>query len=237
MSADSPAANGSSAFRAREMAGAFLARNSFFPTSGLGAWLFWLTLLAATILVCSVGFWLVARRMVGSANLLPARVPLSLEDGSRISQGPTLVITSRSVTGSSSDTAAEAQLQEWQQRALAAEQRAQRADAIVRTGMLPFLSHWLRQNLFRKLIADRADLLENQKTATLKVIAVDERLSRIELQLQQQNQTYERRIERLNKELAAAKEESRALIRAQIAAVKAEMQTARARLLAEAGPE
>ena len=66
---------------------------------------------------------------------------------------------------------------------------------------------------------------------------MDERLSRIELQLQQQNQTYERRIERLNKELAAAKEESRALIRAQIAAVKAEMQTARARLLAEAGPE
>jgi len=119
---------------------------------------------------------------------------------------------------------------------LAAEQRVERADTILRDGMLPYLRQWLRQKIFRKLIADRAALLETQQAATLKANAVDERLSRIEQQLQKQNRTYERRIELLTKDLAAAKEESRALIRAQIAAVKAEMEAARARLLAEAGP-
>jgi cell division septum initiation protein DivIVA len=65
-------------------------------------------------------------------------------------------------------------------------------------------------------------------------LAVDQRLAKIEVQLQQQNQAYEQRIERLTQELAITKEESRALIRAQIAQIKVEMDAARARLLAEA---
>jgi hypothetical protein len=122
----------------------------------------------------------------------------------------------------------------WQQRALAAEERAERAQAAVRRGVLPHLRRWLRQKMVRKLATDRARLLDTQQAATRKALSVDERLSRIELQLQQQNRAYERRIEGLTCELVAAKEENRELIRARIAQVKLEMEAARARLLAQA---
>ena len=125
----------------------------------------------------------------------------------------------------------------WQQRALAAERQADQAQAILREGLLPSLRQWLQQKLVRKLIADRVNLLEAQQAATLKVLAVDERLARVEAQVQQQTQHYERRIEELTRELLAAKEESRELIRAQIERVKAEMAAARASLLAKAKAE
>ena len=76
--------------------------------------------------------------------------------------------------------------------------------------------------------------METQQAVTFKALAVDERLSRIEVQLQQQNQAYEQRIEHLIQELRVTKEESRALIRAQIVQIKAEMEAASAKLLAEA---
>jgi len=84
-----------------------------------------------------------------------------------------------------------------------------------------------------ELVADRAGLMANQESSTLKVMKVDERLARIEAQLREQNEGYERRIEKLTVELSAAKEENRELIRAQIMQVKAEMEAARARLVAE----
>ena len=126
------------------------------------------------------------------------------------------------------------QLLVWQKRALAAEQQAQRANDVIRAGLMSFMREWLKQKLFRRLIEERAALLETQQAATFKALAVDERLSRIELQLQQQNQAYEQRIEHLIQELRVTKEESRALIRAQIVQIKAEMEAARAKLLAEA---
>jgi hypothetical protein len=96
------------------------------------------------------------------------------------------------------------------------------------------LTLWLKQKLVRRLISDRAELLEHQHQANLKVMAVDERLSRIEAHLQQQNQIYELRIEELNRELLATKQENRALIHAKIAQVKAEMEAAKARIMAQA---
>jgi len=122
----------------------------------------------------------------------------------------------------------------WQKRALAAEQQAQLANEVIRAGLISFMREWLKQKLFRRLIEDRAALLETQQAATFKALAVDERLSTIEVQLQQQNQAYEQRIEHLIQELRVTKEESRALIRAQIVQIKAEMEAARAKLLAEA---
>ena len=119
------------------------------------------------------------------------------------------------------------------QRALAAEQRADHAQAVIRHGLLPHLSAWLKQKLVRKLIVDRAQLLETQQAAAHKVRAVEERLSRIERQIQRQNNTYQARIEALTRELLTGKEENRELIRARIAQVKAEMETARARLMAQ----
>jgi sugar-specific transcriptional regulator TrmB len=99
------------------------------------------------------------------------------------------------------------------------------------------LSQWLKQKLVRKLMADRAQLLEAQEEAARKALKVDERLNRIERQIQEQNQVYERRIEELNRQLLAAKEESRELIRNRISQVKMEMERARVRLLAKAQEE
>ena len=104
---------------------------------------------------------------------------------------------------------------------------------MIRKGLIPHLSQWLKQKLVRKLIADRAQLLETQQAAAHKVMGVEERLSRIEQQVQRQNETYQARIEALSRELLTAKEENRELIRARIAQVKAEMEAARARLMAQ----
>jgi hypothetical protein len=99
----------------------------------------------------------------------------------------------------------------------------------VRAGVVAQLTRWLKERFVQRLVADRAQLLENQQTAALKVLAVDERLAKIERQIQDRNQEYERRIDALIGELANAREENRELIRAKIALVKAEMEKARAK--------
>jgi len=129
------------------------------------------------------------------------------------------------------------QSEDLRQRALDAEQRADQATAVIRAGLLPQLNHWLKQTLTRKLMTDRAHLMKTQHVAALKALAVEQRLSRIEQQLQQQNQTYQQRIDELTHLLAVAKEENRELIRVRITQVKAEMAAARARLLAQAGSD
>jgi hypothetical protein len=95
------------------------------------------------------------------------------------------------------------------------------------------LSQWLKQKLVRKLIADRAQLLGTQQAATLKALGVEERLARIEQQIQRQNSAYQERIDALTRELIVAKEENRELFRARIAQVKAEMEAARVRMMAQ----
>ena len=120
------------------------------------------------------------------------------------------------------------------QRALAAEQRADQATALLRRGLIPHLSQWLKQKLVRRLLTDRARLLETQHAATLKVLDVEGRLTRIEQQIQRQNYAYQERIEALTRELITTREENRELIRARIAQVKAEMEAARVRMMAQA---
>jgi hypothetical protein len=95
-------------------------------------------------------------------------------------------------------------------------------------GLIPHLAHWFKQRVIRKLVADRGQLMETQEAARLKVLAVDERLSRIESQIQNQTQAYECRIEELTRELHSAKAENREIIQGRINQVKAEMEAARA---------
>jgi hypothetical protein len=99
----------------------------------------------------------------------------------------------------------------------------------VRAGVIANISRWLKEKAVLRLVSDRARLLAAQQAAELTVLAVDQRLARIERQMQQINQDYERRIDDLLKELIAAKEENRELIHAKIALVKAEMEKARLR--------
>jgi hypothetical protein len=97
----------------------------------------------------------------------------------------------------------------------------------VRGGVAASLSRWLKQKAVQRLVSDRTQLLATQQAAALKALAVDQRLSKIERQIQQINQEYERRIDDLLKEIMTAKEENHELIHAKIALVKAEMEKAR----------
>jgi hypothetical protein len=119
--------------------------------------------------------------------------------------------------------------------------RAETADQGVRdaapSSLVADFSLWLKQKLLRRLIADRTDLLAAQQVAASKAMTMEERLARVERHLQQQNDGYQRRLEELMQALLAAKEENRDLIRAQIRQVKAEMEAARARLLAQANED
>ncbi|HEV2209147.1 MAG TPA: endonuclease/exonuclease/phosphatase family protein [Verrucomicrobiae bacterium] len=118
----------------------------------------------------------------------------------------------------------------WQQRALDAEARADKAQTVLRRELLPSFRQWLREKFVRKLASDRAKLLDAQQAATHKATLADQRLARIESQIRQQNRAYEQRIADLTCELLSAKDENRELIRARIAQVKAEMAEAQTRL-------
>jgi hypothetical protein len=100
---------------------------------------------------------------------------------------------------------------------------------IVRDGVARQLREWLKQKFVQRLISDRAQLIATQQAATIKIMAVDERLTKIESQIQQRHQEYEQRIDQLVAELNDAREENRELIRAKIALVKIEMEKARLR--------
>ncbi|HEY5910868.1 MAG TPA: hypothetical protein VJA21_09730 [Verrucomicrobiae bacterium] len=122
----------------------------------------------------------------------------------------------------------------WEERARKAEQRAERAEALAKQRLAGRLSRWLRKKFVRKLVTDRTALLEAQQSAALKAVRVEERLGRIELQIRQQTENYERRIEELSLELLAAREENREHIRSRIAQVKLEMESVRARMREQA---
>jgi hypothetical protein len=102
-----------------------------------------------------------------------------------------------------------------------------RMPEVVRAGVIANLSRWLKQEVVRRLVSDRAQLLVTQQAAAFKVLAVDERLAKVERYIQQNNQAYEQRIDDLLKALITAREENRELIRAKIALLKAEMEKAR----------
>ena len=97
----------------------------------------------------------------------------------------------------------------------------------VRAGVIANLSLWFKQKLVQRLVSDRAQLLATQQAAALKVLAVDQRLTRIEQHIQRRTREYEQRIDDLQKELLAATEENRELIGAKIVLLKAEMEKAR----------
>ena len=196
------------------------------------------------MLACAV--WMLARR-----RLLPApHTPALLTSGGDESSSYTVVLGTRSATEGSSARAVsprarepivhveapgttQTQAEALRRRAVTSEHQDERANAVIRKHLIPQLSAWLKQKLMQKLITDRAQLLETQQAAAHKVMAVEERVSRIEQQVQRQNETYQARIEALSRELLTAKEENRELIRDRIAQVKAEMEAARARLMAQ----
>ena len=218
-------------------------RNWVEQARALNAW-WW----AAVILGFLLVLWIV-RLLTKRRDTRPLQVPALL--AAQSSSSYTVVIAPQSATGSAAqrlvtgnrqpaiqfENPAKTQSGAVQPTQVGPEGPRPALDPALRQTLRQDLGAWLKQKFVSKLISDRTQLLEAQQAAALKATNVDERLSRIERQIQFQTQEYERRIAELTRELLAAKEENRELIRARIAQVKAEMLAARARVLAQADPE
>ncbi|MCU0783759.1 MAG: FHA domain-containing protein [Verrucomicrobia bacterium] len=117
----------------------------------------------------------------------------------------------------------------WQQRALAAERRAERAHAAIRSGVLSQLALWLRHTFVQGLISQRLQMLDAQQSAAAEMAELERRLDELHAPLQERLRSYEQRIAELEKSLAVKGEENRELLRARIHMTRQQLETQRAR--------
>jgi len=115
----------------------------------------------------------------------------------------------------------------WKERALIAEERAQRAQDMVRAGLLAHLAQWLSDRLTRKLVTQRAQLMDAHQKAAIEMAELEARLMKIQAPLQDRLQAYERRIAELEKDLQMKGEENRALTRAKIQLIRKQLEMER----------
>ena len=117
----------------------------------------------------------------------------------------------------------------WQKRALAAEARAEQATSMVRAGLLPQIARFLTNDLVKKLVFQRAELLASQNQAADEVEDLAGRLENLETAPDSWREFYKRRIAELEKQLETRSEENRTLIRTQIAIARRQMADAQSK--------
>jgi hypothetical protein len=111
----------------------------------------------------------------------------------------------------------------WQQRAWAAEQKAQRAHEALRSGVLAKL----KGKLVGSLASQRAEMLETQSSAAAEMAEMERRLNDLHAPLQERLRAYEARIADLEKALAAKGKENRELIKAKIELMRKQLEAER----------
>jgi hypothetical protein len=79
---------------------------------------------------------------------------------------------------------------------------------------------WLKTIFVQRLIADRRKMIADEAEATRRTLAIEQKLSDLQVSLQDRISGYENRIARLESELSAATFENRELIRLQISDLK-----------------
>lgn len=145
----------------------------------------------------------------------PAMPPLALTG---TATAPLLNAPGETITGfSNTDT--------WQQRALAAEEKAARAHEAIRAGALA----QLKEKLVGNLVSQREQMLETQQSAAAEMAELEKRLNELHAPLQERLRVYETRIADLEKALAAKGEENRELIRAKIEMMRKQLETERSK--------
>jgi hypothetical protein len=82
-----------------------------------------------------------------------------------------------------------------------------------RAALMPHLARWMMDKLVQVLLAQRAHLLGTQQSAALQVVELEQRLTKIQEQVQVRFDAYEDRINDLEKQLALKEQENRELIR------------------------
>ncbi|MEO7298984.1 MAG: hypothetical protein ABI042_10470 [Verrucomicrobiota bacterium] len=96
------------------------------------------------------------------------------------------------------------------------------------TKLMPHLARGLMNRFVRALISQRAELIQTSDTGTEQLNELEDQLEKITTRLQTRQSVYERRIAELEKELAAAEEENRELIRAKLYETRQNLEWARA---------
>ncbi|MFO1477984.1 MAG: hypothetical protein U1F98_15215 [Verrucomicrobiota bacterium] len=116
----------------------------------------------------------------------------------------------------------------WIQSARTPEERAQRAEEILRAGLLPRLAGVLSNGFVRRLVSQRAQLLQTQKAAASEMDQLADRLEIIHTRMQDRMLAYEQQIARLEKELESRNAESREMIKAELEQIRKRMDAERA---------
>lgn len=178
-------------------------------------------LVAATVVVGFLSWRLLRRKRPGT--LLPARLA---GDGlpATVVACPSCDETIVIPTGTASATDVS-----WQKRAQVAEQRAERAQAALRAGAFAQLSHWLKQHFAQRLLTERTQMLDTQKSAANELAELEQRLDELHAPLQERLRAYEKRVAELEKSLAAKGQENRQLLEAKIQLTRKQLETERAR--------
>jgi hypothetical protein len=104
----------------------------------------------------------------------------------------------------------------WQERALAAEQRAARAVHVVRSGLTPHLARLMKDQLVWTLRSQRNQVVSAQGTAANLMTEMAQRLEQIQTDFESRVGMYEERIAELERELATRSAINRELISARI---------------------
>lgn len=115
----------------------------------------------------------------------------------------------------------------WRERALIAEERAQKVQEAARSGVLSQLSFWLSNKFTERLISQQQSLLDAQNKAAAEMAELESRLEKIQAPLQDRLTAYERRIADLEKDLAIKGEENRELIKTKIDVVRKQLESKR----------
>jgi DNA-directed RNA polymerase subunit RPC12/RpoP len=102
-----------------------------------------------------------------------------------------------------------------------AQERIESAPAIVRSaltptlvsGLIPQLARMMMNRLVQALFAQRENLIDTQVDATKRMAELEERIARAQVSVQGRFAAYDNRIAELERQLAAAEEEKRELMR------------------------
>jgi len=173
--------------------------------------------LLASALLMALLLWQARRRRRAAARDWPAQSMPAQWSGEASS-----LVPATDAAGAASGELA------WRERALAAEARADKATAMLRSGLLPHLARWMMGELVRRLVSHRSTLLAEQTRAESEVSDLAMRLEQLKTPIEERLRAYEKRITELESELAAKGAQNAELI-------KAKIESTRKKLAAERG--
>ena len=111
--------------------------------------------------------------------------------------------------------------------ALAAEAKAEKATALLRSGMLPQMARWMMNELVQRLLSQRSELTRSQEKAEKEVADLAQRLEQLHAPLEERLRAYEKRIAELEAELAAKGQQNADLIKAKIETTRKKLEVER----------